>query len=148
LKVQKLIIHHSLTKDGQTVDWDAIRRYHVRENGWTDIGYHWGIEYVNGSIIIQKGRAENIPGAHTIGMNQKSLGICVVGNYDLAPPPEEVLDKLAELCAKKCQQYNLMAADVETHHKYADYKTCPGSKFPMVILKDKVRRLLLAGGKL
>jgi N-acetylmuramoyl-L-alanine amidase len=142
LKVQKLVIHHSLTKDGQTVDWDAIRRYHVRENGWTDIGYHCGIEYVNGSIIIQKGRAENIPGAHTIGMNQKSLGICVVGNYDLAPPPEEVLDKLAELCATKCREYHLRPEDIEPHHKYADYKSCPGSKFPMDRLREKVRKII------
>jgi hypothetical protein len=142
LKVEKLIIHHSLTKDQTVADWPAIRRYHVKTKGWKDIGYHWGIENVSGSIVIQRGRPENMAGAHTIGMNQKSLGICVVGNYDLTPPPDAVLDRLTNLCAIKCLEYNLTGDDIEPHHKYANYKTCPGSKFPMDKLRAKVQVIM------
>jgi N-acetylmuramoyl-L-alanine amidase len=149
LKIKKLIIHHSLTKDQTVADWPAIRRYHVKTKGWKDIGYHWGIENVSGSIVIQRGRPENMAGAHTkqTGMNRKSLGICVIGNYDLGPPSEAVLDRLADLCALKCKEYHLRPEDIEPHHKYASYKTCPGTKFPMDKLRQKVKNLL-AGGKL
>lgn len=146
MEIQKILIHHSLTKDQTVVDWPAIRRYHIETNGWDDIGYHWGIENVNGAIVLQKGRPENVPGAHTIGMNDKSLGICVVGNYDLAVPSETVLNRLADLCALKCKEYHLRPEDIEPHHKYASYKTCPGSMFPMERLRDKVR-VILAGGR-
>jgi hypothetical protein len=144
MKVTKLIIHHSLTKDQVVADWPAIRRYHIKVKEFDDVGYHYGVETVNGAVTVQKGRPENVPGAHTKqqGMNRKSLGICVVGNYDLAPPPDAVLDRLANLCAIKCLEYNLRPEDIESHHKYASYKTCPGSKFPMDKLRQKVRVIM------
>ena len=138
MKIEKLIIHHSLTKDGQVVDWKAIRNYHVSVNGWDDIGYHWGIERVGIGYVLQSGRPETMAGAHTKGMNGRSLGICVVGNYDLEGLAEPALDLLAELCVRKCRKYGLKPEDIETHNRYAEYKTCPGRLFPMDELRRRV----------
>jgi N-acetylmuramoyl-L-alanine amidase len=145
MKVTKIIIHHSLTKDGTVNDWKAIRRYHIEEKGWDDIGYHYGIENVGGKIVVQKGRAENVIGAHCLGMNDKSIGICVVGNYDLTEPTEWALKVLVNLCTDICKRYSLNPEDIETHHKYANYKTCPGTKFPMWKLRQMVARKLGGG---
>jgi N-acetylmuramoyl-L-alanine amidase len=145
MKVIKIIIHHSLTKDQTVNDWKAIRRYHIETNGWNDIGYHYGIENVGGKIVIQKGRVENVVGAHCKGMNDKSIGVCVVGNYDLAEPAEWALKVLTGLCTDICKRYGLMPEDIETHHKYASYKTCPGAKFPMMKLRQMVARKLGGG---
>jgi N-acetylmuramoyl-L-alanine amidase len=142
MKVTKLIIHHSLTKDGKVVDWTAIRRYHIQTKGWDDIGYHWGVENVGGFATLQKGRPENVIGAHCLGMNDKSIGVCSVGNYDLTEPTEWTLKVLANLCADICRRYNLKPEDIEPHHKYASYKTCPGTKFSMMKLRQMVARRL------
>lgn len=142
MNVQRIIIHHSLTKDGQVVDWKAIRKYHIEHNKWTDIGYHWGVELVDDKYIIQKGRSESIPGGHCLGQNDKSIGICVVGNYDLEEPPGAALDLLARLCADICKRYKLTSEDIFTHNRFASYKTCPGKRFPMDKLKAKVKSLM------
>ena len=74
---EKIIIHHSLTEDNVMLSsFDAIRRYHMQTNGWSDIGYHWLLEKVNNKWIWRPGRPEKVSGAHTKeqGMNYKSIG--------------------------------------------------------------------------
>ncbi len=106
LKPEYIVIHHSLTKDGIVADWEAIRKYHREVNGWSDIGYHYGIERVGRRILLQVGRPESEFGAHTkeMHMNSKSLGICVVGNFDQAPPGLEIMRFLAEIVRRKVEE--------------------------------------------
>ena len=92
-----IIIHHSLTEDGQTVNWQAIRRYHIVDLGWADIGYHYGIEWIHRGYEILVGRPLSMDGAHTLGMNDKAIGICVVGNYDVQYPMAAMIVKLVPL---------------------------------------------------
>jgi N-acetylmuramoyl-L-alanine amidase len=144
---QYIVIHHSLTKDGQVVDWDAIRNFHREVNGWSDIGYHYGIEGVGNGLLLQAGRPESQPGAHTkeMHMNNKSLGICVVGNFDLAPPGLEVLRFLADIVRRKIAEYGIPVQSVLGHRevgsmagfdwKKGQYKSCPGKYFPMDTLR-------------
>jgi N-acetylmuramoyl-L-alanine amidase len=143
-QIQYIVIHHSLTKDGQVVDWNAIRKYHIESNGWIDIGYHYGIELAGKEYQIQIGRPEWAQGAHCkeAGMNNKSLGICVVGDYDLAPPPKEAMDLLVILVSDLCAKYHLSEQRIVTHNQYAPYKTCPGTQFPMDDLRARVKKRL------
>ena len=147
---QHVIIHHSLTKDGTVADWDAIRRYHREVNGWSDIGYHYGVERVGKGILLQIGRPESQPGAHTkeMHMNSKSLGFCVVGNFDLAPPGLEVMRFLAEIVKRKVAEYGIPVDAVIGHREVGamagfdwrkgQYKSCPGRHFNMDILRQMV----------
>lgn len=150
-KPEYIVVHHSLTKDGPTVSWEAIRKYHKEVNKWSDIGYHKGIENVNGKIAVMNGRADHIPGAHAkeMGMNHKSIGICVIGNYDLVEPPNEYLDVLKELCHAYMVNYNIAVENVIGHREVGlmagfdwrknQYKSCPGKLFDM----DKFRKFLI-----
>ena len=135
---QYVIIHHSLTPDSKTVSWEAIRRYHVETLGWNDIGYHWGIERVDDVFKVFAGRPELKIGAHCKGMNDKSIGICCVGNYDLRPPPIWMIKELINLVIAILTRYNIPVENVRGHHDYASYKTCPGLLFDMPALRESL----------
>ncbi|MCH5346258.1 MAG: N-acetylmuramoyl-L-alanine amidase [Muribaculaceae bacterium] len=75
-KIDKIIIHCSATPEGRDYTVAQIRDWHVRGNGWSDIGYHYVI-YRDGSI--HPGRPVGVAGAHTKGHNAHSIGICLIG---------------------------------------------------------------------
>jgi hypothetical protein len=121
----KIIIHHSLTKDSGTVSWGAIRKYHVETNGWADIGYHWGIELINDHYEILMGRPSDHIGAHTIGQNDQAIGICIVGNFDIDPVLPEIKDQLHILIEWLIGVYKIPNQKIYGHCEFAQ-KTCPG----------------------
>ena len=137
-RFDRIIIHHSLTKDSGSVSWQAIRRHHIETNGWSDIGYHFGIELVGAEFEILVGRPLDRAGAHTIGENGRAIGVCCVGNFDPAPPPKEMIDRLVRFCTALCRQLAIDRNMIFGHCHFAA-KSCPGEKFPL----DEVRERLL-----
>lgn len=128
MKPSGIIIHHSLTKDGKAKDWTAIERYHKEVNGWSDIGYHAGVERVDGVLTVLTGRPFNKIGAHCLGHND-TLGLCIVGNFDLAPPDDETLRFAAGVVCDYLRMFDLPVSKIYRHHEFAA-KSCPGTKFP------------------
>ena len=82
--VTEVILHCADTRP----DWMAghplvekvaeIRRWHVQQRGWRDIGYHWVIDR-DGAVA--PGRQETEIGAHVEGHNRGTIGICLLGGY-------------------------------------------------------------------
>ena len=136
----KVIIHHSATVDGTTFSWSAIKRYHVQTLGWLDIGYHAGVELVDDDYFTLFGRPWDMDGAHTQGQNGIALGLCFVGNYDLAPPPNEMLVFAARHLGRIMKDLGI-PADVGHVHKHGDFapKTCPGTLFPFAAFLGLLR---------
>ena len=77
--IDKIIVHCSATPEGRDVKIETIKNWHVKDNGWSDIGYHWVID-IHGKL--HKGRDESISGAHAKGHNIRSIGVCYVGGVD------------------------------------------------------------------
>jgi hypothetical protein len=121
----KIIVHHSLTKDSQTVSWGAIRKYHIETNGWDDIGYQFGIELINDHYEILMGRRPDLIGAHTIGQNDQSIGVCVVGNYDVDPVPNKLKNEIQKLLTWLLLNYQIPSKEIYGHCEFST-KTCPG----------------------
>lgn len=75
-KIDKIVIHCADTPKGAYFDVKDIRKWHVEERGWSDVGYHY-IILLDGKI--EKGREDAVIGAHVAGHNKTSLGICIIG---------------------------------------------------------------------
>ena len=78
-EINKIIVHCSATPRHKDFSAEDIRDWHVKGNGWDDIGYHYVIR-LDGSI--EYGRMVDKSGAHSSGNNYDSIGICYVGGMD------------------------------------------------------------------
>lgn len=147
-----IVIHHSFSADHPDhVNWSAIRRWHVEYNGWRDVGYHFGVELINGHPEILVGRMLNETGAHctNAGMNRKSLGICVVGDFDTKAPSDDLLNALRKFTHGLLTVLDIDPERVIGHRdaglmdgfdwRRGEFKTCPGQMFPL----DEFKRSLI-----
>jgi hypothetical protein len=84
------------------------------------VGYHYVIEK-NGKVTQTRDHDEE--GAHVIGMNTKSIGVCFAGNFDLTLPTKAQMESWYKLYSDLLKLY----PDIPTypHRKYAT-KTCHG----------------------
>lgn len=147
-----IVVHHSLTQDAGTVSWGAIQRHHVAEKGWRDIGYHAGVEHIGGEPFALYGRDLNEQAAAAVeaDMNARGLHVCVVGNFDMAPPDPEALAVLARrIILPWMRTYGIPADRVIGHRDVGmmagydwtlgQYKSCPGKLFDLEALRSLVR---------
>lgn len=125
---QAIVIHHTaVSRDQNAKQFAAVKKYHI-EKGWGDIGYHYLIE-PDGKIV--KGRAETEVGAHTKEqeMNSKSIGVCLTGFFDVEDPTTEQLAALEGLIQEVRTKYGIKPEQVYPHRFFANYKSCPGTRF-------------------
>lgn len=79
-----LVVHCSATRPSQDIGSKEIFGWH-RARGFIAIGYHYVIRR-DGSLEI--GRPDDVVGAHAVGVNANSVGICMVGGVDDKLQPE------------------------------------------------------------
>jgi len=134
--VREVIVHCSATPP----EWMAgrpiaeklaeIRRWH-KANGWSDIGYHWIIDR-DGKVLA--GRAETVIGAHTIGKNTGTIGICLIGGYGSAESDAFGKNFTAQQDLTLRQMIEAIGSRtgierISGHNQYAA-KACPGFNVP------------------
>ena len=74
-KITEIIVHCSATPEGKDFTVADITRWH-KQRGFRTIGYHY-VVYRDGSVHI--GRPEGEIGAHCVGHNAVSIGVCYIG---------------------------------------------------------------------
>ena len=115
-KINLIVVHHSQNRKS----FEEIKKLHVEEYKWDDIGYHFIIEK-NGQIL--NGRDIEKVGAHVYGHNENSIGICLVGNFDIESPSKEQIDSLFKLI-------NKFKYKIKFHCEFPNVKkSCPGKNF-------------------
>ena len=81
------IVHHTAGTNTYARDESAaivrgIQAYHVKSNGWNDIGYNFLVDRFGQVFEGRAGGIErNVIGAHAEGFNTGSVGVAVIGNY-------------------------------------------------------------------
>lgn len=141
-QIKYIVIHHSLTKDTRTLSWRAIRAYHKAVRGWTDIGYHVGIEFVDHYMEVLIGRPWHRAGAHAPGRNRDSLGVCLVGDFNKRPPNAQEWTVAVDTVIWICKIFAIPATRVLGHREATKNRTCPGAMFDMDKFRKAVKRRL------
>jgi N-acetylmuramoyl-L-alanine amidase len=122
--INKIIIHCSATAEGRPFTVNDIDRWH-RQRGFRCIGYHFVI-YLDGSV--HQGRPIAEVGAHCLGQNANSIGICYIGGCAAdGKTPKDTRTQaqksaLIQLITELRQQFP--NATIHGHRDFAN-KACP-----------------------
>lgn len=129
--INEIIVHCTASPEGVPMTVEAIRRMHIREKGWSDIGYHY-VVYLDGSV--HEGRNVDIAGAHCRNHNIHSIGVCYVGGVKNIPnvPYSKLPSKDTRTPAQKAGLLKLLKelkrlypkATIHGHREFAN-KDCP-----------------------
>lgn len=122
-KINEIIVHCSATKPLVDIGVSEIRKMHIQNNNWADIGYHYVIRR-NG--FIEKGRPEYRAGAHCCGHNRHSIGVCYVGGLDQNGESKDTRTKeqkesMRKLLKELVEKYH---CTIHGHNEYST-KACP-----------------------
>lgn len=121
----RIVIHHSASPANTTMG--QVDQWH-RNQGFSCIGYHYFIESTG---MIREGRDIWAVGAHAIGANNDSVGICLAGNFEEAPPTPEQIAALAVTIRDVRRLYGDIPYIGHKDVDPANHPTaCPGALFP------------------
>lgn len=134
-EVHEVVLHTTATPG----DWhkgktavemrDEVRRWHMRDNGWRDIGYHWLIA-PDGSAAA--GRSFTEIGAHVAERNRGTIGIVLVPVRTVDGRRIGAFDDWYTQAQRRALRAKIAAISAMTDLKWVtghnDYaaKTCPG----------------------
>jgi hypothetical protein len=110
--LQFAVVHHTAGTNSYTASQSAaivrgIEVYHVKGNGWNDIGYNFLVDKY-GQVFEGRygGVDKNVVGAHAEGFNNGSVGVALLGTYQTAAPT----------AAEKTALVNLLAWRLDVAH--------------------------------
>jgi N-acetyl-anhydromuramyl-L-alanine amidase AmpD len=131
--IDTIVVHCAVTRpnwwEGKSTKEkvDEVRRWHVEDNGWSDLGYHYMIDR-DGTVA--EGRPLARAGAHARGHNATSVGICLFGGHGSARTDDfsdnftaEQDDALRALIQELEAKYPIRKI---IGHNEVSAKACPG----------------------
>jgi hypothetical protein len=168
-QTQVAFVHHTDSANNYTAaQVPAIIRgiyaYHVKSQGWNDIGYNFLVDRF-GRIWEGRygGMDKAVIGAHTLNYNSWSFGVSAIGNFVSATPPASMVSGIERVIAWKLSIAGLPATGTVyakdkwfnriSGHRDAFQTTCPGqalySRLPQIrsavaSLEGSIRRATLS----
>jgi len=135
-KTDTIVIHCSATPPTMDIGVEKIREWHVDDNGWDDVGYHY---VITRSGVLQEARPEEMQGAHARAVNGTSLGICLVGGSNSNGDWENNFTNdqfvtLKALLLNLTKKYEIKK--IIGHYQVEPKKECPSFKVPDWLAKE------------
>ncbi|HSL65169.1 MAG TPA: N-acetylmuramoyl-L-alanine amidase, partial [Gaiellaceae bacterium] len=99
------VVHHTAGTNAYTREQSAaivrgIQTYHVKANGWNDLGYNFLVDKYGQVFEGRYGGVErNVVGAHAEGFNTGSVGVALLGTYGGTAVSAAARDALVKLLA-------------------------------------------------
>lgn len=90
-ETKNIVVHCSATRPQLDIGRREIREWHIAK-GWADIGY---AAVIRRNGLVEFGRHFDDIGAHVMGHNSTSVGVCLVGG--LYPDGSEAVDDFVNL---------------------------------------------------
>ncbi|MEU8761725.1 N-acetylmuramoyl-L-alanine amidase [Streptomyces sp. NPDC048659] len=112
-KVRAVVVHHTAeSNDYSCADGPRVVRgiytYHVKVQGWKDVGYNFLVDKCGVVYEGRKGGADRpVQGAHAYGFNAETTGVSVLGTYVQSAPPTAAMVSVARVAAWKLGQYGV-----------------------------------------
>ena len=124
-----IIIHHS-GSDYVRPQFNGVNEWH-KQQGYplSTLNYHCGYHYfLETDAFLIQARLENDDGAHTIGHNQDSIGICLAGDFNSGSPTVAQTIVLKNLLIKLQEKYQIPLANIIPHRQGQANRSCYGWK--------------------
>src|SRR3954453_12091415 len=128
--IQLGLVHHTAGSNSYTPAQSAaivrgIEIYHVKGNGWNDIGYNFLVDKYGQVFEGRYGGVDrNVVGAHTLGFNTGTLGVAVLGDYTSSKITTAAANALEQLLA-----WRLDLAHIDPL-SFVTYASGGNSRFP------------------
>ena len=146
---QFIVMHHTASTGGSI---ESIHEDHLKNRGWLGIGYHFVIGNGNGmgdGVVEPTFRwRQQIHGAHAgvENYNENGIGICLIGNFEDAPPTTAQLSAAKRLVQTLQHEYRIPRERVVGHGSIKSTK-CPGRYFPMQQIAVSIDSLTQASSR-
>ena len=139
-KTDTIVIHCAATKPSMNIGAEEIKKWHVDERGWSDIGYHF---VITRDGTKELGRGLDLSGAHARAVHGTSVGICLVGGLSEDNKPENnfTLEQFLTLkdLIKELKMKYPDAKKIIGHYQVEPAKPhCPGFNVPEWLNKESL----------
>lgn len=100
-------VHHTASSNDYTREQAAamvrgIYAYHVKSNGWSDIGYNYLVDRYGRAYEGRAGGLDRfVVGAHTGGFNTHSFGVSLLGDFSTVAADTATIGMLTDVLAWK-----------------------------------------------
>ena len=155
--VRVLVVHHTALK----IDGDerhpvervrALYQYHAENRGWGDVGYHYLIDEL-GQMYEGRAGGRGVIGGHVYCNNVGTVGVALLGNFELEQPTQDQVKSLQWLLADLGKEYDInlrknvvfrgTSISPIVGHRQLVSTECPGYYLSETL--DQIRRNVTSG---